>query len=399
MYLGEVPYTPLNVARCMKRAAGFVLQSGESHSCRELLCTPHDKAQPLCTPLSMVNKGSPRVHDKVYNAPRCTVPPNILRLALAPHICCYSASHVRSQLYQPSTTADNMLTAVSSWEPHPAYLAAQDTSSPASSCYSSPTQSIYGRTNDELEAAEALLILSRSAPARQYYYHPYQAGPLYQYPGPSYSQAGISYQLVGPAQPGIQTPPVQSYERAWAAPTCASVEEQPVAGPSVLRGSGASSPRLVPKARSTSPAPEEVRTPSPRVKRSRSPTPASTTTKPHSTASSIGPQRTAKSRGKARASPVAAAPKETKSGKRKTKAKSEPKEPVMYNADDPRPYYIDRAEWIGLDLETGKPMPGVPPLKSPATEYQAHILAWIFENVTPQPDKFWKAVVATKLSM
>ncbi|EPS97835.1 hypothetical protein FOMPIDRAFT_1018108 [Fomitopsis schrenkii] len=292
-----------------------------------------------------------------------------------------------------------MLTAVSSWEPHPAYLAAQDTSSPASSCYSSPTQSIYGRTNDELEAAEALLILSRSAPARQYYYHPYQAGPLYQYPGPSYSQAGISYQLVGPAQPGIQTPPVQSYERAWAAPTCASVEEQPVAGPSVLRGSGASSPRLVPKARSTSPAPEEVRTPSPRVKRSRSPTPASTTTKPHSTASSIGPQRTAKSRGKARASPVAAAPKETKSGKRKTKAKSEPKEPVMYNADDPRPYYIDRAEWIGLDLETGKPMPGVPPLKSPATEYQAHILAWIFENVTPQPDKFWKAVVATKLSI
>ena len=96
---------------------------------------------------------------------------------------------------------------------------------------------------------------------------------------------------------------------------------------------------------------------------------------------------------------MATSDQEAKSRKRKTKARSDPKNSVPYDEEDPRQYYIDRAEWIGLDLETGKPMPGMPPIKSPATEYQAHILTWIFENVTPQPDRFWKAVIAIKLSM
>lgn len=327
----------------------------------------------------------------VYNARQRMVPTHILRFAPAPQLP-YTLPTLSTTLL-----IYNMLTAVSSWEP--AYTASPETVSPASSCYPSPTRSLYGRTRAELEAAEALLMLSGSAPNRQYYRSYEQPTLSYQYPGLSYSQAGISYQLVGPAQPGnhaLQAFPGQPFERKMATPIYAEVEE-PIAGPSEPRGSGASSPRFVPKAHSMSPAPEQARAPSALAERSRSPTPAPT--KPLSETSSVGPQRTAKSKGKARASPIATTTEETKGRKRKAKAKPEPKEPVKFNPADPRPYYIDRAEWIGLNLETGEPMAGVPPMKSPATEYQAHILAWIFDNVTPQPDKFWKAVVATKLSM
>lgn len=312
---------------------------------------------------------------------------------------------------------DNMLTAVSSWEPHPALATAQDTVSPASSCQSSPTQPIDRWTKDELEAAEALVMLSRSARARQYHYAAQQAGLSCYQAGHTYSQAGISYQLVGPAQPGFQVQPgfyaqpgfhvqpgfharqgipFERPEQSNKASASASVA-QPVAGPSVVRGSRASSRGSALKSRSASPAPEAVQTPSPSPKASRSPTPAST--KPVSAASSIGPQRTPKYKGKARASPMATTDQESKGRKRKAKAKAQPQEQVVYNAKDPREYYISRAEWIGLDLETGEPMAGVPPLKSPATEYQTHILTWIFENITPQPDRFWKAVIAIKLSM
>ena len=308
-----------------------------------------------------------------------------------------------------------MLTAVSSWSPQAAFAATQDSISPASSCESSPTLPYSTWSQEELEAAEALVMLSRSARARQHHdsYHQaapsyYQADHSYYQAGHSYSQAGISYQLVGPGHPGIQVQPgfypqpgfrgqraipAQGsglVRDAYAQPRVVQPVAQPVAGPSTLPGSTL-------KSRTPSPAPEELRTPSPLAKRSRSPTPASI--RPLSETSNVGPQRTPRNKGKARASPMATKDQESKGRKRKTKAKPRPQEQVEYDPEDPREYYIARAEWIGLDLETGKPMAGVPPLKSPATEYQAHILTWIFENITPQPDRFWKAAIAIKLSM
>jgi len=62
-----------------------------------------------------------------------------------------------------------------------------------------------------------------------------------------------------------------------------------------------------------------------------------------------------------------------------------------------REYYIREAKWIGKDRETGKDMAEIPGHKSPSSAYQVRILTWIFDNVTPYPEDFWRALLPVKL--
>ncbi|TFY63687.1 hypothetical protein EVJ58_g3103 [Rhodofomes roseus] len=62
-----------------------------------------------------------------------------------------------------------------------------------------------------------------------------------------------------------------------------------------------------------------------------------------------------------------------------------------------REYYIEQAKWIGKDRVTGEDMNEVPGRKSPASAYQVHILTWVYDNVTPYPESFWRAMLAIKL--
>ena len=198
-----------------------------------------------------------KVRGQVYNSRPRTVPAPHSRLALAPHtlpIRVTRTPRTLSPLPTLSYHIRNMLTAVSSWEPHPVYVATQDDISPASSCYSSPTRPLHGWSKREVEAAEALVLLSRSARVREYPRVEQQAASPYHQSGYSYSQGGISYQLVGPACPGVPSQqPVTGYSAQARQVTGHTSATQPIAGPSILRGSRASSPRSALEPRSASP--------------------------------------------------------------------------------------------------------------------------------------------------
>ncbi|KZT73385.1 hypothetical protein DAEQUDRAFT_467445 [Daedalea quercina L-15889] len=104
--------------------------------------------------------------------------------------------------------------------------------------------------------------------------------------------------------------------------------------------------------------------------------------------------RNSKSKAKATASSIA----KKRANRRSKKEINEDEDGEEAECRALREYYIEESKWIGKDKETGEDIHEKPGHKSPAPPYQVHILTWIFDNVTPYPEVFWKALLAIKLA-
>ncbi|KAH9926505.1 uncharacterized protein B0H18DRAFT_344964 [Fomitopsis serialis] len=249
----------------------------------------------------------------------------------------------------------NMLSAVSSWGPHPALRPPQQDAQ--SSHYASPPPAALFRPLAEQDAIEALLSMaSSSAPPRP-------AIAALEHAGPS--------QALNTARQAQE--PAADLELDNAA--------GPIAGPSCERAPAGSTVRPTTGTQTTDAAERPPSSPAART---------DTGTRCDSPSAGGPVRRSRKGKERAAASPLRRPAPDTDEFSEEVKGSG-------LTGRAMRKYYIEEAKWIGKDKETGEYLPETSGHKCPATAYQNHILTWIFDNVTPYPEDFWRALLAVKL--